>query len=232
MPHEQSGPGRSSSRGVGSGTCPHSPPIAFTPSTMPPVDDDAAADTGPEDDAEDHLRAFAGAVHRLGKREAVGVVGDLHRPAQCCREVAAQVAAVQPGRVALGDDAGCAIDRARHADADAFDPPAGRALQLVEQTADRPDAAVVVVARRRHPRPRPLGAVGAENDALDLGAAVVEPQPHRSPPDFPASIAERSRPRNRRGEAVEGASDLSGLDSARGDCGRPCGAWGAPTPRR
>ena len=145
------------------------------------VHDDAAADPRAEDHPEHHLGALAGAVDRLGEREAVGVVGDLHRPVERRGEVAAQVAAVQPGRVALGDDAGRAVDRARHADADALDRPAGRGLQALHQPADRPDAAVVVVARGRHPGAGALGAVGAEDDALDLGAAVVEAQPHPSP---------------------------------------------------
>ena len=73
---------------------PHSPPMAFDPLDEAAVHDDAAADAGAEDHAEDHLRAGAGAVHRLGEREAVGIVGDPHRAVEDAGEVAAQVAAV------------------------------------------------------------------------------------------------------------------------------------------
>ena len=55
------GPGRSPSRGAGSGLCPHSPPIALAPVTTRPVDDDAAARAGADDDAEDDRRAPAAA---------------------------------------------------------------------------------------------------------------------------------------------------------------------------
>ena len=51
----------------------------------PPVDHQPAADAGAEDDAEHHPRPLPRAAHRLGEREAVGVVLDPHRPADAAR---------------------------------------------------------------------------------------------------------------------------------------------------
>ena len=95
-PAKQRGPGRSSSFGQGSGLCPHSPAIVagragridrvVTPLAGDRIrtrenvtaDDDASADAGTENDAEDDLRAGTGPVGRLRQRETVGIVGDRH----------------------------------------------------------------------------------------------------------------------------------------------------------
>ena len=146
------------------------------------VHHDAAADAGAEDDAEDDLGAGAAAVHGFGKSEAVGIVGDFHRAVEDAGEVAAEVAAVQPGGVALGDVAGGAVDGAGDADADALDAAAGFGLEALEEAADGLKAAFVVEAGGGDAGAGALGAVGGEHDAFDLGAAVVETQTHRTPP--------------------------------------------------
>ena len=176
------------------------------------VHHDAAADAGAEDDAEDHLRAGAAAVHGLGEGEAVGVVGDFHRTVEDAGEVALQVAAVQPGRVALGDVAGAAVDRAGDADADALDAGARFALEPLHQPADGLEAALVVEARGGDAGAGALGAVGVEHDAFDLGAAVVETQPHRAPSPFQAEYyGEVEGSRN--GSAQDGVKRLTLLEN-------------------
>ena len=184
MPQEQTGPGRSSSSGVGSGMWPHSPPMALMPSISRPCATMPPPTPVPRITPKTTCGAGAAAVDRLGQREAVGVVGDFHRPVEHGGEVAAEVAAVQPGRVAHADPAGGAVDRAGDADADGVDPAAGLGLEPVEEAVDRLEAALVVEARRGHAGAGALVAVGVEHDPLDLGAAVVEPQPHRRLPGF------------------------------------------------
>src|SRR6516164_1465285 len=69
-----------------------------------PVDHDAATDTGAEDDAEHHTAVRTGAIDRLGKRKAVGVVLEPHRLAQSGREVAVERLPNQDGRVGVLDE--------------------------------------------------------------------------------------------------------------------------------
>ena len=152
------------------------------------VDDDAAADAGAEDGAEHHRRALAGAVDGFRERETVGVVGDAHRATEGGGQVAAQVAAVQPGGVALGDPPRRAVDRTGDADPHPIDAPAGLRFELVEQPADRAQPALVVKARRRDAGAGPLDARLVENHPLDLGAAVVETKPHVARPPFVAFV--------------------------------------------
>ena len=71
--------------GQGSGVWPHSPAMRWRPSQHAPVDDDAAAAAGAEDDAEHATMAGAGAVGGLREGEAVGVVLDPHLAAQRLR---------------------------------------------------------------------------------------------------------------------------------------------------
>ena len=99
------GPGRSSSRGQGSGLWPHSPPTPFGPPAGAPADRDAAAGAGADDHAEDDRGARGGPVDRLRQREAVGVVREAQPPRQHAREVVGEAAAVQPDRVRVLDEA-------------------------------------------------------------------------------------------------------------------------------
>ena len=94
----------------------------------PPMDHHAAARTGADDDAEDHLGAGRRAVGRLRQREAVGVVGKPDRPIEPARQILGQRPAVQPGRVRILDESRRRRDRARDADADG----AGRAGGLLD----------------------------------------------------------------------------------------------------
>ena len=146
--------------------------------------DDAAAHARPDDHAEHDLRAEPRAVHGLRQREAVGVVRDLHGTLEQPLEIDAQVAAVEPGRIAAVHDAGVAVHRARHADADALRRAFGLRLEFEHQAVDRAQAAVVIVPRGRDARPDALRAVGTERDPLDLRPAEIETHPHQRPRCF------------------------------------------------
>ena len=182
MPQEQSGPGRSSSRGAGSGMWPHSPPMALTPSTRRPctttppptpvpriTPKTTSAPAPPPSTASERAKQLASLAIFTGRSRARG-------------QVAAEVAAVEPGGVALADVAGGAVDRAGDADADALDAAAGLRLEALEEAADGAKAALVVEAGGGDAGAGALGAVGGEHDAFDLGAAVVETQSHRALP--------------------------------------------------
>ena len=82
------------------------------------VDDDARADAGAEDDAEHDCCTCRCAVRRFGKREAVGVVADLHLALQQGFEVLQDGLAVEHDRVGVLEAAGCAGERAGRADAE------------------------------------------------------------------------------------------------------------------
>ena len=96
-------PGRSSSRGAGSGLCPHSPAMALAPIDDPAIDDEPAAGAGADDDAEHDRRSGGGAVGRFGQREAVRIVRQPHRPIERARQIAIERTAVQPRRVRVLD---------------------------------------------------------------------------------------------------------------------------------
>ena len=133
-PQEQSGPGRSSSSGVGSGMCPHSPPMALTPSTSRPCTTRPPPTPVPRMTPKTTCAPAPPPSTASREREAVGVVGDLDRPVERGGEVAAQVAAVQPGRVAHRDAAG---RRGRPSPGTPMptrlDAPAGLGLELLHQ---------------------------------------------------------------------------------------------------
>ena len=81
------------------------------PTTIPPPT------PVPAIDAKDHLRASAGAIGRLGDREAVRVVGNPQRTPKPRFKVLLQRLADQPRGVGVLDEAGRRGDRARNADA-------------------------------------------------------------------------------------------------------------------
>ncbi len=139
----------------------------------------AAAAAGAEDHAEHAARAGAGAVDRLGQREAVGVVVQAQLAAERALEVLLERLAVHPGRVAVAQLARGRRQRARMADADRQPRGAGRGLERLHQLRDRDERAGVVAARRgdalavQDPRAR------AEQRGFDFGAADVNADAHR-----------------------------------------------------
>jgi hypothetical protein len=76
----------------------------------------AAADAGTEDDAEDDPIAAPGADNGFGKREAIGVVGHQHGPAERGREIGGQLAPVDARDVGAFDPARLGIDHAGDGD--------------------------------------------------------------------------------------------------------------------
>ena len=69
----------------------------------PAIDDNAAADAGAENDAEDAGRSGGSAIDGFGKSETVGIVGQPHFALQHGLQVAAQGLADQAGRVGVLD---------------------------------------------------------------------------------------------------------------------------------
>ena len=98
---------------------------------QPTADDDTTAGSGADDDAEDTGRPAAGPVRGLREREAIGIVGDPHRPAQAQRQVLIQGSPVQPDRVGIAQPAAEGGDGPRCPQPDA---PALAGIGL-----DRPD---------------------------------------------------------------------------------------------
>ena len=78
----------------------------------PAVNDHPAADTGAQDDAEDHPMAAPGADGGLGQRETIGVVGHQHRPSERGGEIVGQPPSVDARNVGDLDPAACRIDDA------------------------------------------------------------------------------------------------------------------------
>ena len=143
---------------AGSGLCPHSPPIAFAPTSTWPMDHHAAAGAGADDDAEDDGGAGRRAVGRLRQREAVGVVGEPDRPIEQARQILGQRPAVQPGRVRVLDQSGRRRDRAGNADADACRARRVACSMSSTRPAHRGQRVRVVAARRRDPPSQPLAS--------------------------------------------------------------------------
>ena len=166
--------GRSSTAGpatrrrarAGSGLCPHSPAIAFAPTSTLPIDDDAAAGAGADDHAEDDARAGRRAVGRLRQREAVGVVGEADRPLEQPRQILGERRPISHVEFAflIRPVAGEIVPG--NADADG----AARAELALRSSRTRPATAVerlrVVAARRRDPPPQPLAPVVRDRDRL------------------------------------------------------------------
>ena len=145
---------------------------AVGPLQHPAVHRDAAAAAGAQDHAEHHRRARAGAVGRLGERQAVGVVGERDRLPEPRGEVGVQRLAVQAGGVGVLH-AAVGPRRAGRADAHA-ERPAGRVARSRDQPGDRVERGAVVVGGRRHARAPAFAAVRVEQQGLDLGAAEVD----------------------------------------------------------
>jgi hypothetical protein len=137
-----------------------------------PVDDDAAADPGAEDDAEHAAVAGGRAVGRLRQGEAVGVVGESRLAAERCGDVAGERPADQPGRIGVLDEAVFG-DRAGNADADRSADP-GLAFDRRDQPGDRRDRAGIIARRGRHAAAPAQPAAAVDQGRFDLAAAEVD----------------------------------------------------------
>src|SRR5690606_3827570 len=149
------------------------------------VDDDAAADTGTEDDAEDHARTSGRAIRRFRNREAVRVVGQTHRTPQHPLEVGTQPAAIEPGRVRVLHKAGCRRLDAGNADADSGGARMHLAFGAGDEICYRRKGRVVVAARRVHAGAHLLAPRFVERRNLDLRAAEVDAETNRHEVDYP-----------------------------------------------
>ncbi len=141
------------------------------------ADGDAAAAAGAEDDAEDEVVGFGGAVGGFGDGEAVGVVGAADLAAECGAEVEFEGLAVEPGGVGVLDQAGGADDGAGDADANGAGL-AGQGLHGLDEALDGGEGGGVVALRGGDAAAVELVAVVVEGDGFDLGAAEVDTDPH------------------------------------------------------
>src|SRR5688572_12020997 len=132
------------------------------------VHHDAPANPGAQDHAEDHCRPLARAVHRFGKREAIGVVLQPDRPAERGFQVAAQRLADEPGRVGVLDQAGGL--RFRSGDSD----PDGALPGVAHKRPNRSDGGRVIAARGGNALTKHFAPVAVERYRLDLRAAEID----------------------------------------------------------
>ncbi len=141
-------------------------------SERPAVDHDAAADARAEDCAEHHPRAGGRAVDRLRQREAVGVVGDLHRALRGLLEAAPERTTFDPGQIDHPDQAAVGGDHARHGD-----PDRHRRAMRPDEHADQLDESCEgsgIVVRYRPAVACELAALRVDRDGSNLAAADIE----------------------------------------------------------
>src|SRR5436190_3262987 len=137
----------------------------------PAIDHQAAADPRAEDHAEDDVRALAGAVDRLRKREAVGVVVQAHLAAQQPLEVLLERLAGEPGGVGV-------LDQTRAAREGPWDADTDRAgADFRHQRSDGLQRRGVIPTRRQHSLAEYLAAL-VEAQRLDLRAAEINTDSH------------------------------------------------------
>src|SRR5262249_60247489 len=97
------------------------PPLAgdgVRPGENATLHDDPASRPGAQDDAEDDASARAGAVTRLGEREAVRVVCEAQGTVEQSLEILSERPAVQPDAVGVLDKPRRGRKGTRHPDAD------------------------------------------------------------------------------------------------------------------
>src|SRR5204862_1830185 len=126
------------------------------------IDDDPAADAGPERETDDVVRAARRSAPPLPVDRAVRVVVERCRQAEAFAHAVAQrhVGPAEIGR--QQDDAGLGVERTRRADADAFDFLSrflDRRLGKLDDPADHRIGALCCEGRLRH-------------DAMNLGAVL------------------------------------------------------------
>jgi hypothetical protein len=156
------------------------PPFAgdrVRPGEDPAVDDDAAADSGAEDDAEDHPCALRRAINRFAERKAICVIGQPHGPAERRGQVAVERPPDQARGIGVLHEAGGRRQHARYAQADAVSAPERR-FGIFDQGFDGGDDADVVPRGRRQPTAAENRAVHAQRRRLDLGAPDINPKTH------------------------------------------------------
>jgi len=143
-----------------------------------PVDDDAPAAAGAEDEAHDDRPPAGGTEARLGQGKAVGVVRDPRLDAEVGGQVLAQALAVQAGGVRVLEHPGGRVGHAGGAESDPARPLGpGLLLQAGDQPGDlRADVAVALGAFGRHPQPAEgtVRAPGVDHRPLDLGSPQVD----------------------------------------------------------
>ncbi len=146
----------------------------------------ASADSGPQDHAEHHPSAVRrrGAEHRLGQREAVGVVVEGERAAERAREIGAKWPPVEANQVGVLHEAGAPHRPSGHPHADGDRRralPRGDAPDQLLRPGD--DGLVSFLAPRRHAPPvqhLELAARPAPREhGLDLGPAEVDANDQR-----------------------------------------------------
>jgi hypothetical protein len=141
------------------------------------IDDQPAAMAGADDDAEDDARAGACPVDRLRHRQAVRVIGQAHRSAKRCFEIAAERLAIEKCRVGIADQPGLRRRTAGDAKSDgaAF---TGCRLDACNEVDHRADAIIIAGGRRVDAMAGTLAPVARKRDDFHLGAAPVDADEH------------------------------------------------------
>lgn len=147
-----------------------------------PVDHDAAADARAEDGTEDDPPARAGPVACLRQGEAVGVIGEPHRPAEMPVEILAQGAVVQPVGIGIADAAGGRAQRAGVADTDSRGTVVR--LEAGHQGGDHVQGSGIVM-RGGHAFARQQFPAGAHRRAFRLGSAQIDADTYHDPVSLP-----------------------------------------------
>ena len=157
-------------------------PLAADPvaaAEHPPLDDDAPADSGPEDHAEDGGEPGGGAVACLREREAVRVVLGPHRPADRGLEIGEDRLTVQADAVGVALQAGPRRDRSGKRESKVRPIARERVGRRNERRHRRDRAAVVALRRGGSLAPRDRTVAGKQG-RLDLGAAEIHAEAKRS----------------------------------------------------
>ena len=173
-----------------------------------------AAHAGAEDDPEHHLGPCGGAIGRLGKGEAVGVVGERDRAAEPRLQGLPQGLPFEPGQVDDHADLAIARDDAGEADADARRAHA-RCCEPVHDLGDGVDHAVEArghrLAQARALPPSPSRAMAASfvppmSIPICIVAYCVSGVSLRAPP-IQVARTRRSSSSQTRSARSPGASD-------------------------
>ena len=140
------------------------------------VDDDAAADPGAEDGAEDDTVAATGSLAGFGQRETVCIIGDEHRAAELCHKVGREPSAIDAGDIGAGDAAVGRIDHAGDRDGDRC---IGRSVGRAGDVTDGGNEGAERVERRWHPAQRRERGRAGRQRRLDPGTANIDADNHR-----------------------------------------------------
>ena len=136
------------------------------------VNHDASTNACAKDDAEHDRSTRRGAVRCLGKREAVGVVADLHRALQQGFKILQYGFVVEHHRVGVLEATGCARERAGCADTERAELPYFR-FSVMNQRGDNLQCRRVIFLRCGYATAQDFLAAVVEGDDFDFGAAEV-----------------------------------------------------------